>query len=67
MTVYDAVFYTGTVNRGSYVYDTIPAENIVSLGDVPARYYSEIVHQLTRATASSTEQDENWKASRIDN
>lgn len=67
VTVYDAVFYTGTVNRGSYVYDTIPAENIVSLGDVPARYYSEIVHQLTRATASSTEQDENWKASRIDN
>ena len=67
VTVYDAVFYTGTINRGSYVYDTIPAEQLVPLGEVPGRYYSEIVHQLTRATASSTERDDNWKADRLDN
>jgi hypothetical protein len=61
VTVYDAVFYTGTINRGSYVYDTIPDNQIVPLGNVPARYYSEIVHQLTRATASSTRNNENWR------
>ncbi len=61
VTVFDAVFYTGTVNRGSYVYDTVPAEQIVPLGAVPARYYGEIVHQLTRATASSTDTNENWR------
>ncbi len=62
VTVYDAVFYTGTINRGSYVYDTIPDDQIVPLGNVPARYYSEIVHQLTRATASGTRNNENWRA-----
>ena len=61
VTVYDAVFYTGTINRGSYVYDTIPESQIVPLGNVPARYYSEIVHQLTRATASSTRNNEHWR------
>ena len=61
VTVFDAVFYTGTINRGSYVYDTISDEQIVPLGDVPARYYSEIVHQLTIATASSTRSNENWR------
>ncbi|MBR7178680.1 MAG: DUF4132 domain-containing protein [Oscillospiraceae bacterium] len=64
VTVYDAIFYTGTVKRGSYVYDTVPEEHILSLGDVPARYYSEIIYQLTRATASSTETNGNWKKER---
>lgn len=64
VTVYDAVFYTGTINRGSYVYDTIPDDQIVPLGDVPTRYYSEIVHQLTRATASSTRNNENWRTTK---
>ncbi len=66
VTVYDAVFYTGTVSRGSYVYDTLSGEQIVPLGEVPTRYYSEIVHQLTRATASSTETNKNWKSERQD-
>lgn len=66
VTVYDAVFYTGTVNRGSYVYDTLAPEQLVPLGEVPARYYSEIVHQLTRATASGTETNENSKSDRVD-
>ena len=64
VTVYDAVFYTGTVDRGSYVYDTLTDDQILPIGAIPARYYSEIVHQLTRATASSTETNENWKTER---
>ena len=66
VTVYDAVFYRGTVSRGSYVYDTLQADQLVPLGEVPTRYYSEIVHQLTRATASSTERDADWKKNRHD-
>ena len=66
VTVYDAVFYRGTVSRGSYVYDTLQSEQLVPLGEVPARYYSEIVHQITRATASSTECDADWKKNRHD-
>lgn len=64
VTVYDAVFYTGTIRRGSYVYDTIPDGQIVPLGQVPTRYYSEIVLHLSKATASSTETAENWREDR---
>lgn len=57
VTVYGAQFYrAGTVQRGSYVYDTIKAENQYSLGEVSPRYFSEIVLQLTKATVSSQEQ-----------
>ena len=67
VTVYDAVFYkSGTVTRGSYNYDAPKEENIFSLGQIPARYYSEMVNQITKATASSTEIIENWKADRRD-
>ena len=66
VTVYDAVFYRGTVSRGSYVYDTLQSEQLVPLGEVPTRYYSEIVHQLTRATASSNARDADWKQNRHD-
>lgn len=67
VTVYDAVFYrAGTVTRGSYVYDTPKEENIFTLNKIPTRYYSEIVYQLTKATASSTETDPNWKNDRRD-
>ena len=62
VTVYEAVFYrSGTVTRGSYCYDAPKDENIFALKDVPPRYYSEIVYQLDRATASSTETDPEWK------
>ncbi len=47
--------------RGSYRYDTPKEENIFALGDVPARYYSEVVLQLLKATASSTETDASWR------
>ncbi len=57
VTVYEAVFYrAGTVKRGSYVYDTVKDANQYALADVSPRYFSEIVLQLTKATASSQEQ-----------
>lgn len=57
VTVYGASFYkAGTVKRGSYVYDTIKKENLYQLGEVNPRYFSEIVLQLKKATASSQEQ-----------
>lgn len=59
ITVYGAKFYKpGTVERGSYVYDEIKEENLYKLGDVSPRYFSEIVYQLEKATASSTESEE---------
>lgn len=65
VTVYDAVFYrAGTVEHGSYVYDEPKKEDILPLDQVPARYYSEVVYQLEKATASSTETDPFWKATR---
>lgn len=62
ITVFDAIFYrAGTVERGSYCYDAPKKENIFPLGQVPARYYSEVVWQLERATASSTKTDPDWR------
>lgn len=57
VTVYGARFYkAGTVARGSYVYDTIKKENEYKLREISPRYFSEIILQLTKATASSQEQ-----------
>lgn len=62
ITVYDARFYNpDTVKRE---YDEIKEENAMVLGEVPARYFSEIVYQLTKATVSSQEKNENWKEER---
>ncbi|MCR5128774.1 MAG: hypothetical protein K6B69_11820, partial [Lachnospiraceae bacterium] len=60
VTVFDAGFYTiaeydsrkGYVKRG---------EKETPLAQIPARYFSEIVYQLTKATASSEETNENWR------
>jgi len=63
VTVYDARFYkAGTIERGSYCYDEAKGEKQLPLKDIPQRYFSEIVWQLTKATASSKERDEDWKA-----
>lgn len=63
ITVFDAVFYdAGTVDRGSYCYDVPQKEHILLLGQVPARYYSEIVWQLERATASAAKTDPDWRS-----
>lgn len=62
VTIYDARFYkAGEVAHGSYVYDEADKKKAYLLKDVPARYFSEIVLQLTKATASSEERDEDWK------
>ncbi len=62
VTIYDVRFYkAGSVARGSYVYDEADKEKAYELKDVPARYFSEIVLQLTKATASSQTRDEDWR------
>ena len=65
VTMYDVRFYkAGTIERGSYCYDEAEGEKQLPLKDIPPRYFSEIVWQLTKATASSKERDEDWKAER---
>ena len=62
VTIYDVRFYkAGSVERGSYVYDEADKEKAYLLKDIPARYFSEIVLQLTKATASSQNRDEDWR------
>ncbi|SHO44086.1 DUF4132 domain-containing protein [Anaerocolumna xylanovorans] len=62
VTVYAARFYdAGTIKRGSYEYDEVTEEKAIALNQVPARYFSEIVYQLEKATVSSQERDENWR------
>lgn len=62
ITVYDVRFYrAGSVERGSYCYDEAKGDKQLPLKDIPPRYFSEIVWQMTKATASSKEREENWK------
>lgn len=62
VTVYDARFYkAGSIERGSYVYDEADDKKAYFLKDIPERYFSEVVLQLTKAVSSSKERDENWK------
>ncbi len=62
ITVYDARFYkAGNIKRGSYVYEEADEEKAIYIRDIPARYFSETVLQLAKATASSQERNENWK------
>ncbi len=63
VTIYDVRFYkAGTIERGSYCYDEAEGEKRIPLKDIPSRYFSEMVWQLTKATASSQERNEGWKA-----
>ena len=65
VTVYDVRFYkAGTIERGSYCYDEAKGEKQIPLKDIPQRYFSEIIWQLAKATASSKERDEDWKSER---
>lgn len=68
VTVYETRFYKtggadgeGGIKRGSYVYDEANDSNSCFLKEVPERYFSEVVLQLSRATAASKERNENWK------
>lgn len=65
VTVYDVRFYkAGTIVRGSYCYDEAKGDKQLPLKEIPERYFSEIIWQLAKATASSKERDENWKEER---
>ncbi len=60
--VYDARFYkAGTIERRSYSEDEADDEKQIPLKEIPERYFSEIVLQLTNATATSTGWNRNWK------
>ncbi|MCM1178833.1 MAG: DUF4132 domain-containing protein [Clostridium sp.] len=62
VTVYEAAFYrAGQVQKESYFYHRNETDHALLVKDVPDRYFSEIVLQLTRATVSSKERDERWK------
>jgi len=62
ITVYDARFYKAkTIGSGSYGYMDADKKEAYLLQDVSPRYFSEIVRQLTKATASSDERDTDWK------
>lgn len=62
VTVYEVRFYPAeSIKRGSYVYDEADDKNSFALKEIPARYFSETVLQLTRATASSEERNERWR------
>lgn len=55
VTVESVRFYrAGEVKRGSYVYDEADDNKALFLDHVPARYFSEIVLQLSKATASGS-------------
>ncbi len=63
ITVYDVRFYkAGEVDRSAYSYDEVKGKKQLPLKDIPQRYFSEIIWQMTKATVSSKERDENWKS-----
>ncbi|MBR4731555.1 MAG: DUF4132 domain-containing protein [Lachnospiraceae bacterium] len=66
VTVYDAAFYKAEdVDKNcGYTFLKHKNDKMLKLGDVPVRYMSEILYQLTKATASSTETDEKWRDER---
>ena len=64
VTVYDAGIYTledfDKCCLG-YTRERNKEQKQIVLGKVSPRYLSEIFYQLTKATASSTETDANWR------
>ena len=68
VTVYEVRFYKAGgedgIKRGSYVYDEANDSNSCCLKEVPERYFSEVVLQVSRAVATSKEKNANWKANR---
>lgn len=57
VTVEEVRFYpAGTIERGSYVYDEADDKKALTLEQVPPRYFSEIILQLSRAVISKKEQ-----------
>ena len=61
VTVYDARFYTlQDLSTWGY-YDRSRESKSLPLNRIPERYFSEVIYQLTKATASSEETDANWR------
>jgi len=51
ITIYDVRFYrAGTIRRGSYIYDEAEGDKAYFMRDIPARYFSEVVWQIAKAT-----------------
>lgn len=52
--LYDVRFYKADmVERGRYMYNVVSKERAIALEDVPPRYFSKIISQITDAAASS--------------
>lgn len=65
VTIYDLTFYkAGTVERGSYVYDSVKEQHLVKPAQVPARLFSEFLYNVDKALAAQVGVDENWKLKR---
>ena len=60
VTVYEIRFFKA-VNLSTWSYDREVETKSLVLSEIPERYFSEIVLQVAKATASSTERNENWK------
>ena len=62
VTIYNIRFYpAGSVQHGSYVYDEADDKKAYLLSEVPELYFSELIWHITKATATSTNKNENWK------
>ena len=62
VTIFGVTFYNaGTVQRGSYVYDTIKENNIIVPSKVNKRFFSEILYGVNKATLSKIGTNENWR------
>ncbi|MGH4124408.1 MAG: DUF4132 domain-containing protein [Clostridium sp.] len=62
VTVYDLIFYKrGTVKRGSYIYDTVKEQHIIKPSEIPNRFFSEILYQISKAIESKIGINDKWK------
>ncbi len=65
VTLYDVWFYkAGWIDHSSYSYDEVDEKRSFMLGEIPARYFSEIVLQLETIVKASKERDKEWKKKR---
>ena len=61
-TIYELTFYkSGSVERGSYVYDEVTDSNRIEPNKVPNRLFSEIMYDVDRVLEGSTGYNKNWK------
>ena len=63
VTLYEIRFFKSG-NLSTWSYDKEVEAKSCLLSEVPERYFSEIVLQVAKATAASTEKNVNWKKGR---